>query len=216
MHQESITGPRDLSNVVREYSTFVESLNTSSGKPAGLSPFHKVAWSTFAERSEARFFSARGSAGAVGQIMKAAKECSRCGSDTCNQVYIYGGLNSLPTIMKRAFGMSWVLGGWRLAPMIREIGMEKFQGMRLRVAREIKTTFASSYAQEISLTEMLRPDVMRRCQARDVRKISGLPAQVDLKNRCPDAFPRPSDPRLPSSGYQSSPLGQLLSFPLSG
>ena len=56
MHQESITGPRDLSNVVREYSTFVESLNTSSGKPAGLSSFHEVAWSTFAERSEARFF----------------------------------------------------------------------------------------------------------------------------------------------------------------
>jgi|TARA_X000000950_G_scaffold288247_1_gene404103 NADPH2:quinone reductase len=51
--------------------------------------------------------------------------------------------------------MSWGLGGWLLTPMIEKIGMEKFQGMRQRVGREIKTTFASSYAQEISLREML-------------------------------------------------------------
>ena len=37
-----------------------------------------------------------------------------------------------------------------MAPMIRKIGMEKFQGMRLRFAKEIKTTFASFSAQEIS------------------------------------------------------------------
>ena len=39
-----------------------------------------------------------------------------------------------------------------MAPMIREIGVEKFQGMRLRFAKEIKTTFASFFAQEISLS----------------------------------------------------------------
>jgi len=33
--------------------------------------------------------------------------------------------------------------------------------MRQRVAREIKTTFASSYAQEISLCEMLQPEVIK-------------------------------------------------------
>jgi len=33
--------------------------------------------------------------------------------------------------------------------------------MRQRVAKEIKTTFASSYAQEISLSEMLQPDVIK-------------------------------------------------------
>ena len=48
-----------------------------------------------------------------------------------------------------------------MTPMIRKIGMEKFQGMRQRVAREIKTTFASSYAREISLSEMLQPDVIK-------------------------------------------------------
>ena len=92
---------------------------------------------------------------------KAAKEYSRYGSDTYKQVYIYGGLDPSPTVLKRAFGMSWGLGGWLLTPMIGKIGMEKFQAMRQRVAKEIKTTFASSYAQEISLSEMLQPDVIR-------------------------------------------------------
>jgi NADPH2:quinone reductase len=91
---------------------------------------------------------------------KTSKEYSRYGSDTYKQVYIYGGLDQSPTILKRAFGMSWGLGGWLLTPMIGKIGMEKFQEMRLRVAKEIKTTFASSYAQEISFEEMLQPETI--------------------------------------------------------
>lgn len=91
---------------------------------------------------------------------KTSKEYSRYGSDTYKQVYIYGGLDQSPTILKRAFGMSWGLGGWLLTPMIGKIGMEKFQEMRLRVAKEIKTTFASSYAQEISFEEMLQPEII--------------------------------------------------------
>ena len=92
---------------------------------------------------------------------KTAKEYSRYGSDTYKQVYIYGGLDQSPTILKRSYGMSWGLGGWLLTPMIGRIGMEKFQQMRERVAKEIKTTFASSYAQEISFEEMLEPDIIK-------------------------------------------------------
>ena len=39
--------------------------------------------------------------------------------------------------------------------------MEKFQEMRDRVAKEIKTTFASSYTKEVSLEEMLEPDAIK-------------------------------------------------------
>ncbi|MDA7683596.1 zinc-binding dehydrogenase [bacterium] len=92
---------------------------------------------------------------------KTAKEYSRYGSDTYKQVYIYGGLDPSPTILKRAFGMSWGLGGWLLTPMIGKIGMERFQQMRMRVAAEIKTTFASNYAAEISLEEMLQPETIK-------------------------------------------------------
>ena len=92
---------------------------------------------------------------------KTAKEYSRYGSDTYKQVYIYGGLDQSPTILKRSYGMSWGLGGWLLTPMIGRIGMVKFQQMRERVAKDIKTTFASSYAQEISFEEMLEPDIIK-------------------------------------------------------
>ena len=92
---------------------------------------------------------------------KAAKEYSRYGSDTYKQVYIYGGLDPSPTVLKRAYGMSWGLGGWLLTPMIGKIGMERFQQMRARVAAEITTTFASGYAAEISLEEMLQPDIIK-------------------------------------------------------
>ena len=104
-----------------------------------------------------------------GQILSAmemaanatAKEYSRYGSDTYKQVYIYGGLDRQPTLLKRAFGMSWGLGGWLLTPMIGKIGMERFQQMRERVASEIKTTFASKYVQEISFEEMLQPEIVK-------------------------------------------------------
>ncbi|MDC0570188.1 zinc-binding dehydrogenase [bacterium] len=92
---------------------------------------------------------------------KTAKEYSRYGSDTYKQVYIYGGLDQSPTVLKRAYGMSWSLGGWLLTPMIGKIGMEKFGQMRMRVAKEIKTTFASSYAEEISFEEMLQPETIK-------------------------------------------------------
>ena len=92
---------------------------------------------------------------------KMAKEYSRYGSDTYKQVYIYGGLDQSPTILKRSYGMSWGLGGWLLTPMIGRIGMEKFQAMRTRVAKEIKTTFASTYANEVSFEEMLQPETIK-------------------------------------------------------
>ena len=92
---------------------------------------------------------------------KTAKEYSRYGSDTFKQVYIYGGLDQSPTILNRSFGMQWALGGWLLTPMIGKIGMERFQQMRERVAKEIKTTFASHYTQEISFEEMLQPDTIK-------------------------------------------------------
>jgi|TARA_B110000438_G_C15818468_1_gene653098 NADPH:quinone reductase len=92
---------------------------------------------------------------------KTAKEYSRYGSDTYKQVYIYGGLDQSPTILNRSFGMQWGLGGWLLTPMIGRIGMERFGMMRDRVAKEIKTTFASHYTQEISFEEMLQPEVIK-------------------------------------------------------
>ena len=91
---------------------------------------------------------------------KNSNEYSRYGSETYKQVYIYGGLDQSPSILKRSYGMSWGLGGWLLTPMLGKIGMDKFQIMRKRIAKELKTTFASTYIQEISLEEMLQPEII--------------------------------------------------------
>ena len=103
-------------------------------------------------------------------ILSSSKEYKIYGSDTHKQVYIYGGLDRSPTILNRSYGMSWSVGGWLLMPMINKFGMEKFQKMRERVAREIKTTFASKYHKQISLEQALRPDIIRAYAAQSTGK----------------------------------------------
>ena len=83
------------------------------------------------------------------------KVYNRYGSDVFKQVYIYGGLDRSPTTLTRNFGFSWSVGGWLLFPFLQKVGPEKTVELRARVAREIKTTFASHYTREISLPQVL-------------------------------------------------------------
>lgn len=113
-------------------------------------------------------FDAIGGGKLSGQILTAMeaaavrkmKEFSRYGSTTYKQVYIYGGLDTGPTELNRAFGMSWGLGGWLLTPFLMKIGPVEIGKLRQRVANEIKTTFASHYAKTISLAEVLSADAI--------------------------------------------------------
>jgi NADPH:quinone reductase-like Zn-dependent oxidoreductase len=113
-------------------------------------------------------FDAIGGGRLAGQILTAmeaalnqtATNYSRYGSTTHKQVYIYGGLNTAPTEFNRGFGMAWGVGGWLLTPFLQKIGAAEGQKLRERVAREIKTTFASHYSHVISLTEALNPVVI--------------------------------------------------------
>ena len=108
-------------------------------------------------------FDATGGGPLTGQILTAmeraalttTKEYSGYGSTTYKQVYIYGGLDRRPTAFNRAFGTAWGIGGWLLPPFLQKIGVEAAEGLRQRVANEIKTTFASAYTAEVSLSEAL-------------------------------------------------------------
>jgi hypothetical protein len=91
-----------------------------------------------------------------------AGEFSRYGSDTHKQVYIYGGLDRGPTILRRDFGMSWSIGGWLLTPFLVEIGQEAADRLRQRVADEITTTFESTYGMRLSLADAVDPEQVRR------------------------------------------------------
>jgi len=109
-------------------------------------------------------FDAIGGGKLAGQILtcmeaalnRSATEYSRYGSTTHKQVYIYGGLDTGPTVLNRNFGFAWGIGGWLLWPFLQKIGPVVAQKLRERVAAELKTTFASHYTKEVSLAEALR------------------------------------------------------------
>ena len=91
----------------------------------------------------------------------AGQSFSRYGSDTHKQVYVYGGLDRSPTTLRRTYGMSWGVGGWLLTPFLGRVGPERMGELQARVAAEITTTFASSYASTISLDDVLDPEIAR-------------------------------------------------------
>ena len=113
-------------------------------------------------------FDATGGGKLGGQILicmeaalnRTAKEYSRYGSTTHKQVYLYGGLDTSPTEFNRSFGMAWGMGGWLLFPFLQKMGSAGTQALKVRVAAELKTTFASRYAKEISLVQALEPEAI--------------------------------------------------------
>lgn len=113
-------------------------------------------------------FDATGGGKLAGQILscmeaaliRAGAEAGPYGSTTHKQVYIYGGLDTSPTEFTRNFGLTWGIGGWLVFLFLQRIGPAAAHALRQRVAAELKTTFASRYAKEISLAEALQPDAI--------------------------------------------------------
>jgi NADPH2:quinone reductase len=91
---------------------------------------------------------------------RTAREYSRYGSTTHKQVYLYGRLDTRTTEIDVNFGMAWGIGGWLLFPFLQKIGPDAAQRLKQRVADELTTTFASRYAREVSLAEMLQPETI--------------------------------------------------------
>jgi NADPH2:quinone reductase len=85
---------------------------------------------------------------------------SRYGSTTHKQVYIYGGLDTGPTVLTRSFGFAWGLGGWLVSSYLQGVTPEEFVALRQRVASGLTGTFASAYTKEISLAEVLNPSAL--------------------------------------------------------
>lgn len=100
---------------------------------------------------------------------------SRYGSDTFKQVYIYGSLDTSPTVIHRTFGFAWSVGGWLLTPFLQKAGPEVVARMRQRVVDELKTTFASHYTATISLRDALKPEILAAYE----RKATGEKYLID-------------------------------------
>jgi len=91
---------------------------------------------------------------------------SRYGSSVHKQVYIYGGLDTRPTELRRSYGMAWGVGGWLLFPFLQRLGAEQAAKLRERVVAELKTTFASHYSHVVSLQEALQIPNLLACNRR--------------------------------------------------
>jgi len=111
-------------------------------------------------------FDAIGGGKLAGQILsamevalgkKSSQAYSRYGTSQHKQVYIYGGLGQGPIEINRNVGMSWGVGGWLVMNFLQKIGPAATLKLKQRVAAELKTTFASRYAGELSLREALQP-----------------------------------------------------------
>lgn len=117
-------------------------------------------------------FDAIGGGKLAGQILSAMETAivnrtprpaySRYGSVVHKQVYIYGALDTGPTTIQRNFGLTWGIGGWLLWPFLQRIGPQRTEELKARVVRSLETTFASHYAGELSLAQVLDPATIAR------------------------------------------------------
>ena len=161
----------ELVNIVRsvEQSALLKSLGAKHVVDSSTPSFMEDLIAALTATGATIAFDAIGGGKLAGQILtgmevaanqRAGGAYSRYGSTTYKQVYIYGGLDTGPTELNRAFGMSWGLGGFLLTPFLIKVGPAETQKLRQRVADELKTTFASHYTAEISLAEALQPEIM--------------------------------------------------------
>jgi hypothetical protein len=110
-------------------------------------------------------FDAVGGGNLADQILTAMEAAARranpnagvLGTPIRKQLYIYGSLDTSPTVLSRNFGTGWSIGIWLFTEPLAKIGPERVRQLRQRIADEITTTFASDYAAEVSLSGALQP-----------------------------------------------------------
>ena len=85
----------------------------------------------------------------------------RYGSGKFKQVYIYGMLDTSPIVMDSWVGYAWSAGGWLFTYALAKLGADGAAKLKQRVADELTTTFANSYANELTFETMLQPDNVR-------------------------------------------------------
>ena len=86
------------------------------------------------------------------------KEYNRYGSNQQKRIFIYGRLDTGPTILTPSYGFGWTLSGWLLTPFLAQAGMDTMVRMRMRVLNGLTSTFASHYKQKVTLEQMLEKE----------------------------------------------------------
>lgn len=155
-----------LVNVVRreEQATMLRHLGAEHVVVSGTDSFTDALTAAIAATGATLAFDAVGGGRLASQLLAAMESAasatqpySRYGTEVHKQVYIYGSLDRSPTELVRTFGLTWGLGGWLLTPRLSRLGRDGVARLRSRVAEELTTTFATTYAGEITLAGALDP-----------------------------------------------------------
>ncbi len=88
------------------------------------------------------------------------------GSPAHKQVYVYGSLDFTPTVLNRAYGMTWSVSGYLLMQFLGKIAPQRVGELHKRVADEINTTFASHYSDELSFEQAMTPSTVLQYNAK--------------------------------------------------
>jgi NADPH:quinone reductase len=108
-------------------------------------------------------FDALGGGPTLGRVLAAMEAVAlagvthpaRYGSMVWKSVYVYGFLERSPITFSRGFDFSWSLQGWLLTPFLESISASRRAELWSYIAARLKTTFATRYAQRISLDDLL-------------------------------------------------------------
>ena len=165
-----------LVNVVRsaEQVSLLQKLGAAHVVDSSTPDFEKSLTRAFAETNVTLGFDAVGGGPLAGQLLAAMERAlvgkltqySRYGSPTHKQVYIYGALDPNPTTVPRSVGLAWGLSGFLVTPFLAKAGSETRAAMKQRVAKELTTTFATTYGRSVSLVDLLDPEVLRAAAAK--------------------------------------------------
>jgi D-arabinose 1-dehydrogenase-like Zn-dependent alcohol dehydrogenase len=80
------------------------------------------------------------------------------------RVFVHGQLDASPIALDPTrYGTSWALRQWALPQVLDRLGPERVARMRQRVLSGIETTFASTFAREVSLSEACDPTTLSAC-----------------------------------------------------
>jgi NADPH2:quinone reductase len=130
--------------------------------------FRRELVEAIAETGATLAFDAIGGGTMAGDIVAAMEEAlsakagsySRYGSPIHKRIYIYGVLNPGPKMLEGNLGAAWGVGGWLMTWFYEKIDSATAQRLRDRVTNELTTTFASHYSSEISLADVLSPEII--------------------------------------------------------
>ena len=84
------------------------------------------------------------------------------GTDIKKHGYIYGKLNREKIIFNHEIGFSWMIEGWLLSNIVKNIPCDELNKMKTMIQKNILTTFKTDYFREINLSDLTNIDIIKK------------------------------------------------------